>query len=94
MPHTMLDFLEGVGYPGEVDFYSYDVAYRLKLNLQMRDQELHHKVEPKLVLGYFHSKSHKCRQWNMGFSKLGSGYNDGEQGEQLNSFMLKYTAFL
>jgi hypothetical protein len=94
MPHAMLDFLEGDGYPGEVDFYSYDVACRMKSYLKIRDPVLHAKVEPKLVLGYFHSKSHKCRNWNVGYSKLGSGYNDGEQGERLNSLMLKYTSFL
>jgi len=55
---------------------------------------LHAKVEPKLVLGYFHSKSHRCHKWNVGYSKVGSGYNDGEQGECLNRLMLKYTSFL
>jgi HPt (histidine-containing phosphotransfer) domain-containing protein len=94
MPHAMLNYLEGNTYPGEVDFYSYDVACRLKSYLRNRDPELHLKVEPKLVLGYFHSKSHKCQRWNVGYSKLGSGYNDGEQGERLNSLMVKYTAFL
>jgi hypothetical protein len=94
LPHAMLDFLEGERYPGKVDFYSYDVACRLKSYLQSRDPELFYKVEPKLVLGYLHSKSHKCRQWNVGFTKLGAGYNDGEQGERLNSRMLKYVSFL
>lgn len=94
MPHAMLDFLEGDGYPGKVDFYSYDVAWRMKLYLEIRDPALHAKVEPKLVLGYLHSKSHKCCRWNVGYSKLGSGYNDGKQGERLNSLMLKYTSFL
>jgi hypothetical protein len=95
MPHAMLDFLEGDGYPGKVDFYSYDVACQMKSYLEIRDPALlHAKVEPKLVLGYLHSKSHKRRRWNVGYSKLGSGYNDGEQGERLNSLMLKYTSFL
>jgi hypothetical protein len=94
LPHAMLDFLEGGSYPGEVDFYSYDVACRMKSYLQVRAPDLHAKVDPKLVLGYFHSKSHKCRKWNVGYSKLGSGYNDGEQGERLNSIMLRYTSFL
>jgi Kyakuja-Dileera-Zisupton transposase len=92
--HAMLHFIEEASYPGEVDFYSYDVACRLKSYLQSQDPELHQQVEPKLVLGYLHAKSHKCRQWNVGFTKLGSGYNDGEQGECLNSWMLKYVAFL
>jgi hypothetical protein len=30
----------------------------------------------------------------VGYSKLGAGYNDGEQGERLNRLMLKYTSFL
>ena len=77
----MLDFLEGDNYSGKVDFYSYDVACRLKSYLQTRDPQLHARVDRKLVLGYFHSKSHKCQRWNVGYSKLGSGYNDGEQGE-------------
>jgi hypothetical protein len=94
MVHAMLQFIEDGNYPGEVDFYSYDVACRLKSYLESRDNELHQRVEDKLVLGYLHSKSHKCRQWNVGFSKTGSGYNDGEQGERLNSWMLKYVAFL
>ena len=94
MPHAMLDFLEGDSYPGKVDFYSYDVACRLKSYLRIRDPALHAKVEQKLVLGYFHSKSHRCHRWNVAYSKLGSGYNDGEQGERLNSRMLKYVAFL
>jgi len=94
MVHAMLHFIEQANYPGEVDFYSYDVACRLKSYLQSRDPQLHQRVAPKLVLGYLHSKSHKCRQWNVGFSKSGSGYNDGEQGERLNSWMLKYVAFL
>jgi len=94
MPHAMLDFFEGDDYSGKVDFYSYDVACRLKSYLQLRDPVLHAKVEPKLVLGYFHSKSHRCYKWNVGYSKLGSGYNDGEQGERLNRLMLKYTSFL
>jgi hypothetical protein len=94
MPHAMLDFFEGDNYSGKVDFYSYDVACRLKSYLQHRDTELHVKVAPKLVLGYFHSKSHKCHRWNVGFSKVDSGYNDGEQGERLNRLMLKYTSFL
>jgi hypothetical protein len=94
MPHAMLHFFEGDRYPGEVDFYSYDVACRLKSYLQIRDHDLNVKVEPKLVLGYFHSKSHKCQRWNVGYSRVGSGYNDGEQGERLNSLMLKYTSFL
>jgi hypothetical protein len=95
MVHAMLHFIEEASYPGEVDFYSYDVACRLKSYLQSRDPELHQQVEPKLVLGYLHSKSHKCQQWNVGFTKkLGSGYNDGEQGEHLNSWMLKYVTFL
>jgi HPt (histidine-containing phosphotransfer) domain-containing protein len=90
----MLDYLEGNNYPGKVDYYSYDVACRLISYLRNRDPELHSKAGPKLVLGYFHSKSHKCQWWNVGYSKLGSGYNDGEQGERLNSLMVKYTAFL
>jgi hypothetical protein len=94
LPHAMLDFLEGGSYPGEVDFYSYDVAYRMKYYLQVRAPDMHVKVDPKLVLGYFHSKSHKCQKWNVEYSKLGSGFNDGEQGEQLNSIMLQYTSFL
>ena len=52
------------------------------------------QVERKLVLGYFHSKLHKCHRWNVGYSKLGSGYNDGEQGEQVDRLLLKYTSFL
>ena len=55
---------------------------------------LHVKVGPKLVLGYFHSKSHRCHRWNVGYTKVGSGYNDGKQGEHLNKLMLKYTSFL
>ena len=94
MPHAMLDYMEGVDFPGEVDFYSYDVACRMKSYLRNRDPELYVKVEPKLVLGYFHSKSHKCKRYNVAYSKLGAGYNDGEQGERLNSLMLKVTAFL
>jgi hypothetical protein len=94
MPHAMLDYFEGDSYSGKVDFYSYDVACRLKSYLRMRDPQLHVKVEPKLVLGYFHSKSHRCQKWNVGYSKLGAGYNDGEQGECLNRLMLKYTSFL
>jgi hypothetical protein len=94
MPHAMLDYLEGNNYPGNVDYYSYDVACRLISYLRNRDPELYLKAGPKLVLGYFHSKSHKCRGWNVGYTKLGSGYNDGEQGERLNSLMVKYTSFL
>jgi hypothetical protein len=94
MPHAMLDFFEGDNYSGVVDFYSYDVACRMKSYLQIRDPALHVKVEPKLVLGYFHSKSHRCHRWNVGYSKEGAGYNDGEQGERLNRLMLKYTSFL
>jgi hypothetical protein len=94
MPHAMLDFFEGGNYSGSVDFYSYDVACRLKSYLQIRDPALHVKVGPKLVLGYFHSKSHRCHRWNVGYTKVSSGYNDGEQGERLNKLMLKYTSFL
>ena len=94
LPHAMLDFLEGDNYSGKVDFYSYDVACRLKSYLQTRDPQLHARVDRKLVLGYFHSKSHKCQRWNVGYSKLGSGYNDGEQGERVNRLLLKYTSFL
>ena len=94
MPHAMLDFFEGGNYSGSVDFYSYDVACRLKSYLEIRDPALHVKVGPKLVLGYFHSKSHRCHRWNVGYTKVGSGYNDGEQGERLNKLMLKYTSFL
>jgi Kyakuja-Dileera-Zisupton transposase len=72
MLHAMLDFFEEGNYSRRVDFYSYDVACHLKSYLQIRDPALH-EVEPKLVLGYFHSKSHRCHRWNMGYSKLGSG---------------------
>jgi hypothetical protein len=94
MVHAMLNYIEQATYPGEVDFYSYDVACQLKSYLKSRDPQLHQRVDQKLVLGYLHSKSHKCRQWNVGYSKSGSGYNDGEQGERLNSWLLKYVAFL
>ena len=94
MPHAMLDYFEGNNYSGKVDFYSYDMACRMKSYLQSRDPALHVKVEPKLVLGYFHSKSHRCHRWNVGYSKLGAGYNDSKQGERLNRLMLKYTSFL
>ena len=94
MPHAMLDFFEGDHYSGNVDFYSYDVACRMKSYLEIRDPALYVNVERKLVLGYFHSKSHKCHRWNVGYSKIGAGYNDGEQGERLNRLMVKYTSFL
>jgi hypothetical protein len=65
MPHAMLDFFEGDNYSGMVDFNSYDVACQMKSYLQIRDPALHVKVEPKLVPGYFHSKSQRCHRWNI-----------------------------
>jgi phage-related protein len=94
MLHAMLDFFEGGNYSGSVDFYSYNIACHLKSYLQIRDPALHIRMGPKLFLGCFHSKSHRCHRWNVGYAKVGSGYNDGEQGKCLNKLMLKYTSFL
>lgn len=79
-------------YPRQVDFYSYDVSCKLGAYLRARDEPLAHAVKNKLVLGHFHSKSHKCKRYNVSWSRESAGTDDGEQGERWNSRMVNFAS--
>jgi len=92
LPHAVIQHLERGSYLHQVDFYSYDVSCKLGAYLRVRDPLLASGVLPKLMLGHFHSKSHKCRHYNVGWSKDGAGMDDGEQGERWNSCMVRHAS--
>jgi hypothetical protein len=92
LPHAVIASLEKSQYPDEVDFYSYDVSCMLKAYLLRRDPALSLTVNNKLVLGHFHSKTHKCRRINVAWSHDGAGLDDGEQGEWWNSSMVSHAS--
>lgn len=92
LPHAVIKSLESTLYPRQVDFYSYDVSCKLGAYLRARDEPLAHAVENKLVLGHFHSKSHKCKRYNVSWSRTSAGMDDGEQGERWNSRMVNFAS--
>jgi hypothetical protein len=75
-------------------YYSYDIACLFLNYLRIRDPTLFRVVKDKIVLGYFHGLSHKCRAYNTGFTREGAGYCDGEQSERLNSLLVLYSSFM
>ena len=92
LAHAMMNWFEEQ--PMDVKFYSYDIACMFLAYMRKRDGNLYQQVKDRIVLGYFHGLTHKCRDYNTGFTREGAGYCDGEQSERLNSLLVNYSSFL
>lgn len=92
LAHAMVNWFEEQD--TDVKFYSYDIACMFLTYLKNRHNALYQQVKDRIVLGYFHGLTHKCRNYNTGFTREGAGYCDGEQSERLNSLLVTYSSFL